>query len=255
MQLTSIFCSRSNLALDGQIECNAAKSVLNLFHALFWFLAAPASEPRVYTMIGCSLVLICLSGYAIILHISMCESCDPIYLNKLEGIGPLYHETQGPENASKSLSVCSHWCLAKASCKFLSWNPCSCWQVVFLGLWWWQEWCTASKRTTLVCIWFWGVHICIYTCIYIYVYTSLYIHMSVFMDQHSKHYTVENHGHLFTIDIDVWGIHFIHVMFHDCVFCIREIWSRLQIFQHQKIDFLGSNIWYIILTGNLTWCW
>ena len=84
-------------------------------------------------MVGCRLVLIILCGHAIILYISVCKSCDSIYLNEWVGIGPIYRETEGPENVSKSLSACSQWCMEKPSCMLLSWDPGSCWEVRLCG--------------------------------------------------------------------------------------------------------------------------
>ena len=95
----------------------------------FSFLAVPVIRSHVHTMAVCCLLVISLYGFAIILRISMCKSCDSFYLNKWEEAGPLYRETEGSAKASKSLFVCSLWCAEKSSCTLMSWTPGSCWQV------------------------------------------------------------------------------------------------------------------------------
>ena len=77
---------------------------------LSWFVCFSAvlvNKTRAHAMAGCRFILIILCGFAISLHISVCESCDSIYVTKWGGIGPLYRQAEGPANTSKSLSACS----------------------------------------------------------------------------------------------------------------------------------------------------
>ena len=168
------------------------------FHALFCFSAAPAIESLVYTMTRFSLLQICLFGYAIILYIGMCQSCDPIYLNKLEGIGTLYHETQGPPNASKSLSVCSQWCLVKASCKFLSWDQGSCWQVGFCGTLMVTGVAYGLKTDHVGFVYDLEVYIFVSIHVSIFVYIHLYIYIYRFYGPTFK--TLHNESRSFRYD-------------------------------------------------------
>ena len=96
---------------------------LDAFHAI----KTVDSITILWQMLWCRLLLIVV-GKRI-----GCESCGPIYLNKWEGVGTIYHVVEAPKTASISLYACSRWCMEKSNCMILSWSPGSCWQVGHCG--------------------------------------------------------------------------------------------------------------------------
>ena len=125
---------RHKIWLDPSV--NLYKSAISIFGSCvsrILFSAVQMTQSRVYALIGCQLLPSILCWHAIILYLNACESCDSFYLNKWEGPGEIFYQIEGPVNASKSLAACSRWCAERESCKLLSWNRGSCWQVGFCG--------------------------------------------------------------------------------------------------------------------------